>query len=388
MVVREGPTCIGVIAGGADDDRLAAALIASLRQRRAALRIVGIAGPRMRAQGVEAVVPMETLSLREDKTVLGRAGMRRDIRRSMLERMLEAEPGLVVDVGASEFNLALARHLRRAGVPTVRYAGPAVWTWRNWRVRRLASYLSHVLALFPFESTAYERAGISATYVGHPLADSVPLDIDRSAARTQLRLPHGKLIVALMPRERADGLQPIAEVYVKAARRFHSEVKDVHFVIPASSRRSREVFESTLRLHADGDLPLTLLFGHSQEALAAADLALVASDAAALEAVLFKTPMVVACRMATAIQWWSHRLTHQAYLSLPNRLAGERIVPELLQQQLTPWALAAALMTLMRDSQARRRQTARFGDIHQLLRQDNANKAAEAMLGLLEDASG
>jgi lipid-A-disaccharide synthase len=385
--VQAGPISIGMVAGDAADDRLAAELVAALLLRRPALRIAGIAGPKLQALGAQSYFPMEKLSPRARRNVFGRAPAGGDIRRQLVQRMLEMRPALYVGVGASAFSLAIARQLRQAGVPTVQYAGPPVWTWRGWRVRRLAACLTRALALFPFETGVYEQAGIAATYVGHPLADSVPYDVDKAAARTQLRLPHGKLIVTVMPGDATYGLRSIAEILIKAARRFHSEVKDVHFVIPTGSRQSRELLESTLRLHADGDLPLTLLFGHSHEALAAADLALVASEEASLEALLFKTPMVVAHRVATTVKRWTYRLSFQPYVSLPNRLAGTRLVPEVLQHQLTPWALAAALVELMRDTQARRRQTECFGEAHRRLRQDNAASAAAALLGMLDDAS-
>lgn len=383
--MQEGAPCIAMIAGDAAEDRLGAALIAALRQQRTEMRVVGVGGPRMLAQGVVSYAPLDKLAPR-GREAPGRARGRNDIRKKLIQQILEARPALFVGVGAAALNLPIERRLQRAGVPTLQYAGPAVWCWRRWRVARMASCLSHALALYPFEAEAYDRAGIPATYIGHPLADSVPLEVDRAAARTQLRLPHGKLIVALMPGDRAAGLPSIAEAFVKAARRFHSEVNEVHFLMPAASRRSRELFESTLRLHADGDLPLTLLFGHSHDALAAADLALVASEAASLEAVLFKTPMIVAHRPTSALRWWSRRLVYQPYLSLPNRLAGERLVPEFVQRQVTPWALAAALMTLMRDADARRRQTECFAQAHRVLCQDNPARASEVILGLLDDA--
>lgn len=377
-----------MVAGDALEDRLGAALIASLQQRWRRLRIVGVAGPQMQAQGAEATVAMEQPGMRERETGLRRARRAKEIHRRLTQRILDAQPSVFVGIGAPALNLVLARQLRHAGVPTLQYAGPAVWSWHRWRLRRLTGCLSHALALYPFEAESYGRVGIASTYVGHPLADRVPIDVDKAAARTQLRLPHGKLIVALMPGDRWIGLPSIAEAFVKAARRFHNEVRDVHFVMPASSRRSRELLESTWRVHAQGDLPLTLLFGHSHDALAAADIALVASETAALEATLFKTPMVVARRAPTTLQWWLRRLAVKPYLSLPNRLAGESLVPELVQQQVAPWALAAALIALMRDAQARRRQIERFREIHAVLRQDNPVKASEAICNMIEQADG
>lgn len=386
--MQERPACIGVIAGEADDDRLAAGLVASLRHHRPTLRFMGVAGPAMRAQGVQPLVALDKLSPGRRRSVLGRARALRDVRRRLVEQLLAARPALLVCVGGSVFSLAIARELRRAAVPTVQYAGPPAWTWRTWRVKAMASCTDQVLALYPFEAAAYDEAGIPARFVGHPLADSVPLRLDKAAARTQLRLPHGKLIVALMPGDHAAGLQPIAEIIIKAANRFFSEIKDVHFMLPATSRRSRELFESTLRLHAGGDLPLTVLFGHAHDALAAADLALVASDVACLEAALYRTPMIVAYRKETIVRWWTRRLAVQAPLSLPNRLAGARFVPEFVQQQVTPWALADALMALMRDAQARREQIDHFDAIHRMLRQDSVGKATEAVIGALEGGVG
>ena len=377
-----------MVAGDAMGDRLGAALIEGLRQRLPGVRFVGVAGPNMQAAGAEATIAMEKLVPKGRQSRLGRARRAGEIRQALTQRILEARPALFAGIGAPELNLALARSLRRAGVPTLQYAGPAVWTWRGWRLRSLARRLSHVLALYPFEAETYARAGIPVTYVGHPLADRVPIDVDKAAARTQLRLPHGKLIVALMPGDRWVGLPQIAEAFFKAARRFYNEVSDVHFVVPAFSRRSRELFESTLRAHADGDLPLTLLFGHSHDALAAADLALVASETASLEALLFKTPMVVARRTATAMHGWWRRLSIRPFRSLPNRLAGELLVTELIQRQVTPWGLAGALMALMRDAQARRHQSERFSDIHRVLRQDNVAKASEAIGKLIGHGHG
>jgi len=385
--VEGKPICIGVSAGNAADDRFGARLIASLRRHRPELRFVGVAGPNMRAQGVEPCGDIETLFESERSAARGRRRLLRGARLRSVQELLAAQPALFVGVGAPEFNLEIARQLRRAHVPTVEYAGPPVWNWRTWRIRRIAPRLSHVLARFPCEGDAYARAGVAATFIGHPLAESVPLNVDKAAARTQLRLPQGKLIVALLPGDHEVEFQAIAEIFAKVAHRFLGECSDVRFVVPATSRRNRELFESALRLHADGELPVTLLFGHAHEALAAADLALVANEEAALEAILLKTPMVIAVRAVTMARWWSRPLSQVPYVGLPNLLAGEQVVPVFLQGQATPWALAAALTLLQRDADGRRRQIDRFEDIHRTLRQDCVTRASEAILGLLENAA-
>ena len=382
--MQDAPIRVGMVAGEASADLLGTQLITALHRRNPNLRFAGIAGPRMRALGVESYVPMDRLSARGHADLSGRGRDLKGLRTRLIQRFLDERPALFVGIDAPDFNLAVGRRLLAAGVPTVQYVGPSVWGWRRWRVKRIARSVTHVLALFPFEVPIYEQAGTPVTYVGHPLADSVPFEVDKAAARIQLRLPHGKLIIALLPGNQLTALRTMAEIFVKAARRFTNEVKDVHFLVPVSSRGNREVFDAALRLHEGGDLPLTVLFGHSHDALAAADLALVASGTASLEAALFKTPMVIADRMATLTWWRSRRMRHLPYVGLPNILVGERFVPEFLQRQTTPWVLAGALMDLMRDAQARRRQTERFHDIHLMLRQDNANKASEAVLGVLD----
>jgi len=378
-----------MVVGDASGDLLGARLIASLHERRPGLRIVGLAGRRMQAQGAESYVSIDKLPVQGS----GRWSLRkRELRRfrsRLSEQLLDARPAMVIGIEAPEFNLDIGRRLKGAGVKTLQYVGPPVWAWRRWRLRRIARSLDRVLTLFPFETAIYEQAGIPATFVGHPLADSVPLDVDKAAARTQLRLPHGRLIVTLMPGNLSNAHHDLTEILVKAARRFYNEVKDVHFVVPAASREHRERFETTLRLHADGDFPLTVLFGHAHEALAAADLALVSSGTDALEAALFKTPMVIAHR-TTAPSGWLARWpsSSRPWIGLPNLLAGALVVPEYVQRQATPWGLAAGLMTLMGDAQARERQIEQFREIHQLLRQDHAQKVSEAVLGMLGDDAG
>jgi lipid-A-disaccharide synthase len=238
--------------------------------------------------------------------------------------------------------------------------------------------------MFPFEKPLYEKAGVPVTYVGHPLADLIPQDPKKDEARAQLRLPAGKLIVALLPGSRRSELHYMASVFVLAAHRFRQEIHDVHFVCPTVTRTTRDMFERAVYQHERTDLPLTLLFGHSHEALAAADLALVASGTATLETALFKTPMVIVYRQSPLTWRLMRSMLYLPYVGMPNILAGERLVPELLQDDATPAALAAALVELWRDKPARERQLARFHEFHHLLRQNTADKAADAVMGVLE----
>ena len=375
---------VGMVAGEASGDLLAAHLIAALKARRRGMLFGGIGGPRMAAQGFQSEFPMEKLSVRGYAEALRSFSEIMGIRRRLARALLEERPDLFIGVDSSDFNLGLERRLKEAGIPAIHYVSPSVWAWRRWRVRRIVRSVSHILVMFPFEAPLYEKAGVPVTYVGHPLADLIPLEPKKEEARAQLRLPSGRLIVALLPGSRRSELKYMAEAFILAAHRFRQEVHDVHFVCPTVTRATRDMFEQALHQHSRTDLPLTLLFGHSHEALAAADLALVASGTATLETALFKTPMVIAYRQS-AVSWALMRsMLYLPYVGMPNILAGERLVPELLQDQATPAALAAALLALLRDSVGRKRQIERFHEFHHLLRQNTAEKAADAVLGVLE----
>jgi len=375
---------VGMVAGEASGDLLGAHLIAALKARRAGMAFAGIGGPRMAAQGFRSEFPIEKLSVRGYSEALRSYFEIAGIRRRLAKAMLADRPDLFIGVDSSDFNLGLERTLREAGIPTVHYVGPSVWAWRRWRIKRIARAVDRILVMLPFEEPLYRKAGVPVSYVGHPLADIIPFEPNKDEARAQLRLPSGKLIVALLPGSRRSELQHMAAAFVLAAHRFRQEVHDVHFVCPTATRATRDLFELALHHNQRTDLPLTLLFGHSHEALAAADLALVASGTATLETALFKTPMVIAYRQSRLSYAVMRHMSYLPYIGMPNILAGEKLVPELVQDEATPANLAAALLALLRDGAARKRQIERFREFHVLLRQNNAEKAAEAVLEVMD----
>jgi lipid-A-disaccharide synthase len=377
---------IGMVAGEASGDLLGGHLVSALQARRPYLTFSGIGGPRMTGLGFDSRNPMEKLSVRGYFEVLRHYREIMGIRRRLLEYFLDERPEVFIGIDAPDFNLGLERRLRAAGVPAIHYVGPSIWAWRGGRIRKIAKSVSHMLVLFPFETEIYQKAGIPVTYVGHPVADTIPMDVDKAAAREQLRLPAGKLIVALLPGSRLSELHYMSDTFVQAAKRMHGEIADVHFVCPTASRPTRDLFEAAIHRNDATDLPLTLMFGHSHEALAAADLALVASGTATLETALYKTPMVVAYKMSPLTWQLMKRMLYMPYVGLPNILAGEFLVDEFLQDAATPQALSDALMALHRDAPRQNRQVQRFRDMHSLLRQDNATKAADAVLRILDEA--
>ncbi len=373
-----------MVAGEASGDLLGAHLIAALRARRPALRFAGIGGPRMQRQGFESLYPMERLGVRGYAEVLGRYREIMRMRRALVQRLLADPPAMFIGIDSSDFNLDIEKRLKQAGIPAVQYVGPSVWAWRGWRIRRIARSVTHVLALFPFEPAIYERAGVPVTYVGHPLADLIPLEPAKSEARAQLRLPAAGRVVALLPGSRGSELHYMADLFVQTARRLVQDLSGAHFVCPLVSRETRELFEAAIRRHRAEELPLTLLFGHSHEALAAADVALVASGTATLEAALFKTPMVITYRQSPLTWFLMRRMLYLDRIGLPNILAGEPVVPEFIQDRANPGRIAEALLALIGDGAAQRRQIEHFRAIHAMLRQNTAEKAADAVLKVLD----
>ena len=376
---------VGMVAGEASGDLLAAHLIAALKARRRGMLFAGIGGPRMINEGFESLYPMEKLSVRGYAEVLRNYAEIMGIRRRLAKTLIAERPELFIGVDSGDFNLGLERRLKEAGIPTIHYVSPSVWAWRGWRVKKIARSVNRILVMFPFEAPLYEKAGVPVTYVGHPLADVIPQEPKKEEARAALRLPGKKLIVAMLPGSRRSELHYMASAFVLAAHRFRQEMPEVHFVVPTVTRATRDMFEMAVHQHQRTDLPLTLLFGHSHEALAAADMALVASGTATLETALFKTPMVIAYRQSPITWALMRTMLYLPYIGMPNILAGERLVPELLQDEANPAALAAALLALWRDAAARKRQIERFHDFHHLLRQNTAQKAADAVLEVIEN---
>lgn len=377
---------IGLVAGEASGDQLGAWLLQGLRQRLPGVRFEGIGGPRMRAEGLVSFHPMEKLSvhgyveaLRHYREIVG-------IRNSLKARWRRDPPDLFIGIDAPDFNLNLEAGLRRRGVPTVQYVGPAVWAWRAGRLRQIRESVSKVLLLFPFEAEIYRRAGIPAEFVGHPLARLLPPVAERVAIRERMRLPAAGPVVALLPGSRVSEVGALAQPFVEAARLIHRQLPDARFLAPLANRETRELFEQAYYRDGADPLPLTILYGHAHEALGAANAALVASGTATLEAALLGCPMVIAYRMAPLNWWLIRRKKILPYVGLPNILAQRFLVPELLQDDATPENLARALLNLLRDPVVPGRLVRIFADIRRQLTEGSEHRAAEAVLPLLARA--
>jgi lipid-A-disaccharide synthase len=379
---------IAMVAGEASGDFLGSHVVAALKARLPQARFLGIGGPRMQAAGFEVWHPSEALAVRGYVEVLRHLprilGIRNDLRR----RLLQDPPDLFIGVDAPDFNLGLEEGLRARGIRTVQYVSPQVWAWRSHRIHQLKRAVDHVLCLFPFEAPLLIEAGIDASYVGHPLADQIPEVPNRDAAREQFRLSTQQLVIALLPGSRQSELDYMSDLFVQAAVLIHRQARHAHFLVPLQTRQTRAMFEDALYRNQAQELPVTILFGHAQMAMTAADGVLLASGTATLEAALLKRTMVVTYKLSPATYKTIRRRGHRLpYVALPNVLAGRFVVPELLQEDATPANLAQAMLNQIGDKVLRARQEQVFLDLHRSLRQDSAGRIPDVLLPLLSGTS-
>ncbi|GMV73610.1 MAG: hypothetical protein AMXMBFR78_05610 [Rubrivivax sp.] len=368
---------LAMVAGEASGDLLAEPLLARLRQRWPQLDAFGIGGPRMRAQGFQAWWGSDALAVRGYVEVLRHYRGIRAIREQLAARLLREPPRVFVGVDAPDFNLGLEARLRKGGIRTVHFVCPSIWAWRGGRVKKLAAACDHVLCLFPFEPELLHAHGVAATYVGHPLADAIPLQPPRAAARAALGIAAEEPLVALLPGSRASEVQYNAAAFLQAAGLMHARRPELRFVLPVAPGL-RAAIDTRVAQHAPA-LPLIVTEGRSHEALAACDVTLIASGTATLEAALFGRPMVIGYRMHPLSYQLMKRMAYQPWVGLPNILCRDFVVPELLQQACTPAALAQATLAWLDQPARADAVRARFAELHQLLRRDTARLATDAI---------
>jgi lipid-A-disaccharide synthase len=376
------PLRLGLVAGEASGDLLAGLLLSGVRRRWPDLQAGGIGGPRMAAQGFDAWWPHERLSVFGYVDALGRLPELLRIRRQLAERLLKDPPAAFIGVDAPDFNFGLEKRLRAAGLKTLHFVCPSIWAWRGERVHKLAQAADHVLCLFPFEPALLQQHGIGATFVGHPLADHIPLGVPREAARAALGLAADDRVAALLPGSRRSEIKYIAPPMLAAAALMHRQRPALRLVMPVAPGL-RGLVEPLVAAHAPG-VPIELLDGRSHEALAACDVTMVASGTATLEAALFKRPMVITYRMAWLNWQRMRRMSYQPWFGLPNILSREFVVPELIQDQATPQELARETLSWLDNAARAEALTRRFADLHLALRQDTARKAADAIAQVIE----
>jgi lipid-A-disaccharide synthase len=385
MHASEASPLIAILAGEDSGDQLGADLIAALRQRYPQARFAGIGGARMQREGFESWYDIHELSLFGFSEVIRHLPRLLRLRRALIARLLQEQPIVVVGIDAPDFNLGVEQRLKRAGLLTVHYVSPSVWAWREKRAEKIGRSASRVLCLFPMEPAIYAKHGVDARFVGHPLADRFALVSDRIGARDILQLPQQAPVLAVLPGSRMSEVARLGQAFIDAASRVATAVPGLRVVIPAANPQVRTRLGELLANHAQGESAPLLLDGHAHEAMLAADVVLLASGTATLEAMLAKRPMVVGYRVAPA----SYRIARALNMlktdvySLPNVLArahgleGELPVPELMQDDCTAENLAAATLALFKDSERRGAIVALFEQLHQALRGNLEGHAGE-----------
>ncbi len=371
-----------MVAGEASGDLLGAGLIEALRERFPGAQFEGVAGARMVAAGCHALYPVEELSVMGLVEVLRHLPRLLRLRADLTRHFSATRPDVFVGIDAPDFNLGLERRLKRAGIPTVHYVSPSVWAWRRGRLRGIARAVDLMLTLFPFESAFYREHGLRERYVGHPMADSIAEHIDRPAARAALKLASDGELVALLPGSRRSELRYLAEPFLRTALWLRERRPALRFAAPLATPATRRMFEE-IRQRTAPDLPVTIVEGRAREVMAAANVVLAASGTATLEAMLLKRPMVMAYRLSGFSHWLLKQLVRTPYFALPNLLANRPLVPEFIQDQVTPANLGQVLLDFLDDPERVSQLEQAFTVIHHELRRDASRQAAQAVLELI-----
>ncbi len=380
-MVDKRPLTIALVAGETSGDILGAGLIRALRARVPNARFVGVAGPRMQAEGCEAWYEMEELAVMGIVEVLGRLRRLLHIRADLTRRFSELQPDVFVGIDAPDFNITLEGNLKKRGIKTIHYVSPSVWAWRQKRVFKIGKATDLVLAFLPFEKAFYDRFNVPCRFIGHTMADAMPLDPDKNAARAHLGISPQARCLALLPGSRGAEVEMLSADFLRTAQLLRERYPELEVVVPLVNAKRREQFEQ-IKAQVAPDLTVHLLDGQAREAMIASDAALLASGTAALECMLAKCPMVVGYRMKPFTFWLAKRLVKTPYVSLPNLLAGREVVKELLQEECQPQALAAALEPLLANSETRHRMHDLFRELHQRIRCNADEQAADAVLEL------
>ncbi|WP_027965890.1 lipid-A-disaccharide synthase [Halomonas halocynthiae] len=376
-----------LVAGELSGDILGAGLMRAMLARYPDAEFRGIGGPRMAAEGMNSLYPLETLSVMGLVEVIKHLPRLIGVRRHLRRDALAWQPDIMVGIDAPDFNLGLERQLRDAGITTAHYVSPSVWAWRQGRVKGIARSVDAMLTFLPFEAAFYARHQVPVAFVGHPLADELPLLNDRTAAKVVLGLDAETPVLALLPGSRASEVRFLGQTFFDAAEKLCRERETLQVIVPAATPERRAQLNGMLVDRPMLAERLLLVDGRSWQAMEAADVVLLASGTAALEAMLCHRSMVVAYRMAPATYWLARRLVKTEWISLPNLIARESLVPELIQEKASADAIAAELGRLLDDSEGRAALERRFATMHAELRRDASRRACDAIDALIAGKS-
>ncbi|MGE6606044.1 lipid-A-disaccharide synthase [Halomonas sp. NPDC076908] len=372
-----------IVAGELSGDILGAGLMRELKARYSGVEFRGIGGPRMQSEGMESRFPLETLAVMGLVEVLKHLPELIRVRRTLKAEALAWQPDIMLGIDAPDFNLGLERQLRQAGITTAHYVSPSVWAWRQGRVKGIAKSVNGMLTLLPFEAAFYREHRVPVAFVGHPLADEMPLQNDRAATRQELALALDRPVLALLPGSRANEVRFLGDTFLAAAEQLCQRQPELQVVIPAATPDRRREISMLLTHYPLLTERTTLLDGQAREAMVASDIVLLASGTAALEAMLCHRSMLVAYKMAPMTHWLAKRLVKTRWVSLPNLIAQETLVPELIQDAASPEAIAERLGAMLADDASRHALETRFATMHATLQRNASRRAAEAISQLV-----
>ncbi len=375
------------MAGEASGDLLGAGLIEALKKHQPDVHFEGIGGPKMIAQGCESFFPMERLSVMGLIEPLSRFRELLNIRKQIIQRFINDPPDVFIGIDAPDFNFAVERALKQANIKTVHYVSPSIWAWREYRIKKIVQSMDLMLVLFPFEVDFYKKYNIPVTFVGHTSADTIPLVPDTLAAREKLNLPNDTEIVAILPGSRVKELHYMADDFIAGAKLLYQKRPSIRFVTPMVNGKIRKLFEQALEKHKV-DFPISIIDGNSHGVMAAADIILLASGTAALEAMLLKKPMVACYRVSpiTAMIVRLFNMIKVKNFTLPNLLSSETLIKELIQEEITADAIASNLLVLFDNPEKIKQLKVKFTEIHSMLKKNASDTAAKAILQLINSS--
>jgi len=368
---------IGIVAGEASGDLLGAGLIKELRSIFPDVYFEGIAGPKMVEQGCNAIYPSEKLSIFGLVEALRHYYELHQMREKIIMHFIDNPPDVFIGIDVPDFNLHLEDRLKQAGIKTVQYVSPQVWAWRSYRVKKIRRAVNLILALFPFEKKFYNQSHVPVEYVGHHMADAIDIQNDQVEARKLLNLSENSTVMAVLPGSRSSEVKHLSELFIQTILHVQNIKEDMQVIVPLASDKMKKIFCHAMQKHDVTNV--TLIEGQARHAMQAADIVLLASGTATLEAMLLKRPMVVAYRFSFISYWVMRMFARIKYFSLPNLLANERVVPEFAQYDATVENLSAALLRYLDDTKLTQNLMQRFTDLHRSLKQDANKKAAQAI---------
>ena len=363
---------IAIVAGESSGDLLGSHLIRSLKSTRFDLKFIGVAGPKMLKEGALSYFPMEELSVRGYFEAFRKLFHLLTLRKNLLNQILDAKPDLFIGIDAPDFNFWIERQLKKKGIPVIHYVSPSIWAWRKNRLKKIKTSIDHMLTIFPFEKNIYSKAHIQATFVGHPLADMIPLHPNKKKAQAKLKIIKATTVIALLPGSRQGEVKWHTQLLIDSAIELSKKIRDVKFLVPLPTRETYMIFSKTLFKNTHAELDIQLLTGHASDAINASDLVIVASGTATLEAALYKKPMIVIYKMSSMSWEILKRMRYLPYVSLPNILLNKFFVPELLQKDATPDNITNKALEILKDTSYRKNLLIQFTKIHRQLKQNTS----------------